>query len=62
MENWIETAIMHGAEAGKLRAYVRENGGGLAGLMRLADRHSEDSANALRTMTRTAVAASGPSR
>lgn len=40
----IRNAIMHGAEAGKLREYVRENGGdGLAGLTRLADRHSADS-------------------
>lgn len=49
----IERAIMHAAEAGKLRSYVRKNGNagspnggaqngwtGLAGLVRLADRHS----------------------
>lgn len=37
----IEQAIMAAAEAGKLRQYVRENGdAGLAGLKRLADRHS----------------------
>jgi hypothetical protein len=34
---------MHGAQAGKLRAYVRANGEtGLAGLIRLADRHSAE--------------------
>lgn len=56
----IERAIMHGAAAGKLRAYVRENGGGLGGLMRLADRHSSDARTSLKiAMTRTAVAASG---
>ncbi len=38
----IAEAIRHGAEAGKLRAFVRKNGEtGLAGLVRLADRHSE---------------------
>lgn len=43
-------AIRAGAEAGKLRAYVRKNGGdrGLAGLLRLADRHSEVARAALR--------------
>jgi hypothetical protein len=43
----LRQAIMHGAEAGKLRAYVRENGHGLAGLERLADRHSAESRAAL---------------
>lgn len=37
----IERAIVHGALAGKLRAYVRENGEKLRGLDRLADAHSE---------------------
>lgn len=51
----IEIAIMHGVEAGKLRTYVQENGGGLAGLMRLADRHSGDATAALvRAMARAA--------
>lgn len=40
-------AIRHGAEAGKLRAFVRENGGSksanLAGLTQLAERHSRAS-------------------
>lgn len=36
----LEQAIMHGAAAGKLRAYVRKNGSGLAGLEKLAERHS----------------------
>lgn len=37
----IEAAIRHGIEAGRLRKYVRDNGEtGLAGLMRLAGRHS----------------------
>lgn len=40
----IRKAIMHGAAAGKLRAYVRENGGGLDGLEKLADHLSELSA------------------
>jgi hypothetical protein len=36
-----EKMIMHGAAAGKLRAYVRDNGEiGLRGLLRLADRLS----------------------
>jgi hypothetical protein len=52
-EDWIVEAIRHGAEAGKLRQYVRQHGGcdpvtgaplrhgetGLGGLIRLADRH-----------------------
>lgn len=41
MGDRIGRAIMHGAVAGKLRAFVRENGDGLQGLARLADRHSE---------------------
>jgi hypothetical protein len=37
----IERAIMHAAESGKLRVFVRKNGEtGLAGLVRLADRHT----------------------
>jgi hypothetical protein len=44
----IEKAIMAAVEAAKLRKYVRDNGAiGLAGLTRLADRHSADSAAAL---------------
>lgn len=43
----IERAIMHAAEAGKLRAYVRKNGSGLAGLTRLAARHSAAASAAL---------------
>jgi hypothetical protein len=44
----IEQAIRAGAEAGKLREYVRQHGGtGLAGLIRLADRHSAASTAAL---------------
>lgn len=43
----IGTAIMHGAAAGKLRAYVRKNGEGLAGLIRLADRHTAAATAAL---------------
>lgn len=57
MGDGIEQAIMHGAEAGKLRAYVRENGGGLAGLLRLADRHSTASARALIKLSRAAATA-----
>lgn len=45
--NPIERAIVHAARAGKLRAYVRDNGDGLRGLVRLADRQSELSAGAL---------------
>lgn len=37
----IEQAIMHAARAGKLRGYVRKNGDGLTGLIRLADKESE---------------------
>jgi hypothetical protein len=41
-------AIRHAVEAGKLRTYVREHGiDGLAGFVRLADRHSRASAAAL---------------
>jgi hypothetical protein len=44
----IYDAIRSAAEAGKLRAYVRQHGGtGLAGLIRLADRHSAASKAAL---------------
>lgn len=48
----VEVAIMHGARAGKLRAFVRNNrrgseDDGLAGLLRLADKESTASANAL---------------
>lgn len=46
----IRTAIEHGAAAGKLRAYVRENGSGLAGLIRLAERHSAAGAAAIAKM------------
>lgn len=54
----IERAIMHAVEAGKLRTYVRENGDGLAGLERLAARHSADSSAALMTvLTRQALGA-----
>ena len=36
----IERAIRHGVQAGRLREYVRKNGEtGLAGLVRLAERH-----------------------
>lgn len=44
----IRTAIAHAVEAGKLRTYVRKNGGGLAGLVRLADRHSGEASRVLR--------------
>ena len=44
----IERAIRSAAEAGKLRSYVRKNGTGLAGLERLADRHSAASSAALK--------------
>lgn len=45
----IEAAIMAAAEAGKLRKYVRQHGEtGLAGLVRLADRHSALATAALR--------------
>lgn len=44
----IEQAIRAGAEAGKLRKYVRQNGEtGLAGLIRLADRHTAAATAAL---------------
>jgi hypothetical protein len=49
----IGTAIMHAVEAGKLRTYVRKNGGGLAGLVRLADRHSAATTAALNEMFRS---------
>lgn len=45
----IRQAVMHAVEAGKLRTYVRENGDGLAGLERLADRHSSAARAALET-------------
>lgn len=48
----IGTAIEHAVEAGKLRTYVRRNGGGLAGLEKLADRHSAASKAALQRMMR----------
>jgi hypothetical protein len=48
MEN-IERAIIAAAEAGKLRKYVRQHGGtGLAGLIRLADRHTAAATAALK--------------
>jgi len=37
----IERAVTHGMLAGKLRHFVRENGDGLGGLLKLADAHSE---------------------
>ena len=37
----IERALDHATLARKLRCYVRENGDGLGGLLRLADAHSE---------------------
>lgn len=47
--NQIERAIRAGAEAGKLREYIRKNGtGGLTGLIRLAEHRSAASADALR--------------
>lgn len=53
----IGTAIMHGAEAGKLRAFVRKDGGvGLRSLERLADRHSAASAAALQKMMKREAA------
>lgn len=49
----IEAAIMHAAQAGKLRAYVRKSGsGGLNGLVRLAERHSAISAKNLDEATK----------
>lgn len=54
----IEAAIMHGAEAGKLRAFVRKDGGtGLAGLERLAERHSVAARMALERIGATDFAA-----
>jgi hypothetical protein len=43
----IRQAIEHAVQAGKLRTYVRENGNGLAGLERLAGRHSAAASRAL---------------
>jgi len=37
----IERALDHATLAGKLRCFVRENGDGLGGLLKLADAHSE---------------------
>jgi hypothetical protein len=55
----IEAAIMHGAEAGKLRAYVRKSGEtGLAGLIRLADRHGVAATAALNRIGETVETAS----
>lgn len=54
----ITTAIMAGAEAGKLRKYVRQNGErGLAGLVRLAERHSALATAALERIGATDFAA-----
>lgn len=49
----IGTAILAAVEAGKLRNYVRQSGGdkGLAGLLRLADRHSAAATAALMKLT-----------
>jgi hypothetical protein len=53
----IERAIRAGAEAGKLRQYARQHGeAGLAGLIRLADRHS---ALATAALKKTAEDATG---
>lgn len=47
----IEQAIAAACEAGKLREYVRKDGGaGLAGLTRLADRHTAVATAALGQM------------
>lgn len=43
----VERAIRHAAAAGKLRAFVRKNGGDFRGLARLADYQSELSRGAL---------------
>lgn len=55
----ITEAIMHGAEAGKLRAFVRKNGSDLTGLVRLADRHSAAGKAALDKLLTRTVRASG---
>lgn len=48
----IENAIRHAVLAGKLRSYVRRKGEtGLAGLLRLADRHSAISRDRLASAT-----------
>ena len=46
-ENPIVQAIRYSVEAGKLRAYVRKNGEGLEGFLRLADRNSNFSSHCL---------------
>jgi hypothetical protein len=51
----IADAIRHGAEAGKLRAFVRKNGTGLAGLTRLADRHTAAATAALEKVAGSAT-------
>lgn len=43
----IERAVMHGARAGRLRAFVRQNGNGLAAL---ADQESAAATRALNGM------------
>lgn len=57
----IKTALRHAVEAGKLRAYVRAHGGaGLAGLTRLADRHSAAATAALNVAGRTGTGENPP--
>lgn len=55
----IRRAVMHATAAGKLRVYVRESGGGLAGLIRLADRHTAAATAALQKVGPTHCSA-GP--
>lgn len=58
----IGTAIMHGAEAGKLRAFVRQYGSDPHGLQAIADRHSAAASRALDKMFGQRVAAQSPAR
>jgi len=55
----ITEAIRHAVTAGKLRTYVRENGPGLRGFERLADRHSRAAAAALANTAWCAPVAGG---
>ena len=56
----IERALDHATLARKLRCYVRENGDGLGGLLKLADAHSERARALLDEVGQTAKYAGEP--